>query len=51
MKGSGGGYNFNLISEAGQEREEDAKNKEAQHSHNAHAKICTYLDKIIIAYQ
>ncbi|MEN8257397.1 MAG: response regulator [Thermodesulfobacteriota bacterium] len=51
MKGTGGGYGFDKISEISKEMEEGAKKKEAKTIHNCLAKLRDYLDNIIIEYQ
>lgn len=51
LKGSGGGYGFQRITEVGLEMEEGAKNKDPQAINKGLAKIHAYLDNIIITYQ
>ncbi len=51
LKGSGGGYGLDFISETGAEMEQGAKDKEPQVVKNGLAKILNYLDNITIDYQ
>ncbi|MBU0682447.1 MAG: response regulator [Proteobacteria bacterium] len=51
LKGSGGGYGFDLITTVGREMEEGANQENPQTIENGLAKIRTYLDTIHIEYQ
>ena len=51
MKGSGGGYGFDTISEIGQFLEEGAKRRDVQEIEKWLNRLSTYLDSVQVAYK
>lgn len=51
MKGSGGGYGFDTITEIGRSLERAAKNADAAGIGEQVALLCSYLDRVNIVYE
>ena len=51
MKGSGGGYGFDTISEIGHFIEEAATGKDVQEIEKLLNRLSTYLDSVQVTYQ
>ncbi|MGR3174672.1 MAG: Hpt domain-containing protein [Candidatus Scalindua sp.] len=51
MKGSGGGYGFDTISEIGNSIEQEAKNRNVEEIRRNIEELATYLERIEIVYE
>lgn len=51
MKGSGGGYGFDMISELGRSLEQAAKNRDTNEIKKKVAELSSYLDHLHIIYE
>lgn len=50
MKGVGGGYGFNTVTDLGASIEQAAKNKNTMEIYNLINKLITYLDRVEVVY-
>jgi len=51
MKGSGGGYGFDEITEIGRACEDAAKRSQAQEVRDQVARLTVYLDHVVVVYE
>ena len=51
MKGAGGGYGFNAITDMGQSLEQSAMNKDSEEIRKLVGKLSTYLEHVEVVYE